>query len=343
MKIGLLTYHHSVNYGAILQSYATAKALQSLGHQVEFINIHQEETRGTNPVLFYFKLKALKRFMRTFYPPETREFISLDELRKAKLDYDCLIVGSDQVWNPDISKDNCLAYFLDFGGDNLLRLSYASSFALSKWPDDKKSLLSEINRALHRFKDISVREKTGAYLLKTLFGLDSAIVIDPTMLHENYDEVTGPVNENGKVVAYLLNRTTLQMERSIELSKVYGQSPRLISTIRPYKGFNYVYPPSIESWIKYIGGAGLVITDSFHGLAFSLLYKRNFVVITPENGRNSRLIDLLATYGLSDRYFNETDNIPYNKLLNTSIDYDAVYKVLNEERKISWNFLKRNL
>lgn len=343
MKIGLLTYHHSVNYGAMLQSYATVKALRSLGHEVEFINIRQEETRGTNPVLFYFKLKALKKFVHKFYPPETREFDSIEELRKADFNYDCMIVGSDQVWNPQISKDKCLAYFLDFGGEDIRRLSYASSFALSKWPTNNNELTAAVAKALNRFSGLSVREKTGQQILKETFHLDSTLVVDPTMLFEDYDEVTGHVNENGNVVAYLLNRTPMQMQKAIELSKAFGKRPKLISTIRPTKGFAYVYPPSIEGWIRYIGGAGLVITDSFHGLVFSLLYKRNFVVITPENGRNSRLKDLLTSYGLSDRYFLETDDIPYNKLINTPIDYTCVFKIMNEQRNSSWEFLISNL
>lgn len=339
MKIGLLTYHHSVNYGAMLQSYATAKALRSLGHEVEFINIRQEETRGTNPILFYFKLKALKKFIRKFYPPETREFTNVEELRNANFDYDCLIVGSDQVWNPQISKDKCLAYFLDFGGENVKRLSYASSFALSKWPTNNKALTASVAKALNRFSVLSVREKTGQQILKDTFYLDSTLVVDPTMLFENYDEVTGHVNENGDVVAYLLNRTPIQKQKSIELSKAYGKRPKLISTIRPTKGFAYVYPPSIEDWIRYIGGAGLVITDSFHGLVFSLLYKRNFVVITPKNGRNSRLKDLLSSYGLADRYFLESEEIPYDKLINSPIDYNYVFPIIDSQRKMSWEFL----
>lgn len=344
MKIGLLTYHHSSNYGAIMQSYATARALKELGHDVEFINIEQPEKKSSKAFIFYFKLKAFKRFMDKFYPPETKVFASLDELQKADLDFDCLIVGSDQVWNPQISKDKCLVYFLDFGKPDIKRLSYASSFALKEWPKDKENLLLEIDRCLHRFKAISVREKTGADLAERLFGLKASVVVDPTMLHDNYDEITnGPVQENGEVIGYILNKTPLQLEKSRILAKKIGKKPLMISTIWPKRGFRYVYPPSIESWIKYIGGAKFVMTDSFHGLAFSLIYKRNFVVITPNNGRNSRLKDLLDSCGLGDRYFMETDDIPYDRLIHNPIDYGKVYESLNVRKEFSWNFLKENL
>ena len=342
MRIGLITYHHSVNYGAMLQCYATVRALQQLGHQVELINVRQEEGRSNFPV-FYFKLKALKRFRQRYYPLETEEFHTIEELQSSNLDYDCLVVGSDQVWNPDISKDKCIVYFLDFGGEKIKRVSYASSFGLTEWPEGKMNLLPKIKRALSRFDAISVRESDGVKLLSEVFGLDGKVVVDPTMLHDNYNEITGPIANNGKVVAYLLNRTPDQLKKTRDLAKQYGQRPLMISTIRPYRGFKYVYPPSIEQWIKYIGGASLVVTDSFHGLVFSVLYKRNFVVITPENGRNSRLKNLMQTLGLMDRYYNDMDDIDYKRFARENVDYDKVMVILDKQRSLSWSFLKDSL
>ena len=117
----------------------------------------------------------------------------------------------------------------------------------------------------------------------------------------------------------------------------------MISTIRPTLGFRYVYPPSIENWIRYIAGAKFVITDSFHGLAFSLIYKKQFVVISPSNVKNSRLKDLLKSVGLEDRYFDESDPIIYHELQNKKIDYDKVNSKLDILKKISWNYLKNAL
>lgn len=343
MKIGLITYHHSINYGAVMQSYATCRALRELGHEVELINIEQPEKKSSRSFIFYFKLKAFRRFMQQFYPQETCVFHSLEELRAHKFNYDCLIVGSDQVWNPDISKDKCMAYFLAFGDEKTKRLSYASSYGIERWDDEKRSLLEQINKALRKFHAISVREATGAVLTKSLFGLEASVVLDPTLLHSRYDEITGPFEENHKIVGYLLNRTPVQIEKSIALARELGAKPIMISTIWYTKGFTYVYPPSIERWIRYIGGSRFVITDSFHGVAFSIIYRRNFLVITPENGKNSRLRDLLSTCELMDRYFTDSDEIPYKDIVNVDIDYNRVYELLNKQKEFSWNYLKENL
>ena len=177
MRIGLLTYHHSANYGAVMQSYATCRALKELGHEVEFINFRQDEKRSNSSIIFYFKIKVFDRFMETFYPSETKVIQSMDDLNAIASNYDCLMVGSDQVWNPGISQSKCLAYFLDFGESDIRRISYASSFGISKWPEQYQSLLPSINSSLHRFCSISVREETGKYLLNSLFKLNSQVVL----------------------------------------------------------------------------------------------------------------------------------------------------------------------
>ena len=343
MRIGLLTYHHSANYGAVMQSYATCRALKELGHEVEFINFRQDEKRSNSSIIFYFKIKVFDRFMETFYPSETKVIQSMDDLNAIASNYDCLMVGSDQVWNPGISQSKCLAYFLDFGESDIRRISYASSFGISKWPEQYQSLLPSINSSLHRFCSISVREETGKYLLNSLFKLNSQVVLDPTLLHADYNEITGSIVNNDEVICYLLNRGKLQLEKTIRLSRSLGKTPKMISTIRPTFGFRYVYPPSIENWIRYIAGAKFVITDSFHGLAFSLIYNKQFVVISPSNGKNSRLKDLLKSVSLEDRYFDENDPIIYRELQNKKIDYNKVNSMLEILKKVSWDYLKNAL
>lgn len=343
MKIGLITYHHSNNYGAVLQSYATCKALLALGHNVQFINIQQLEKKRLRHIVFIPKYLSFKRFTQKFYPQETPYIHNLQELRNMHLDYDCLVVGSDQVWNPNISLDKCLAYFLDFGGEKVKRISYASSFGLSDWPQEKKNLIAPVTIALKRFNNISVREKTGQELLTRLFGVNSKVVVDPTMLHNDYHEITGEIKANNEIICYLLNRTQEQLEASRFISKTLNTPLKLISNVYPIKGFKYVYPPSIENWIKYIGGAKLVITDSFHGLVFSLLYKRNFIVFAINNGRNSRLIDLLQSVGLEDRYFTDLKKLQSSIHTIKKIDYQKVDSIIENKRKESWEFLKTSL
>ena len=165
MKIGLLTYHHSVNNGAMLQTYATVKALKQLGHDVLIVDVRQPEKKHSSLIggvvnLLYFKRnKDIQNFRNSFYPTLTRRYFSVDELRNDPPQVDCLVVGSDQTWNPDISKEMALAYFLDFGDEQLRRFSYAASFGISRWPDNS-TITSNVHNALNRFSCISVRIHT---------------------------------------------------------------------------------------------------------------------------------------------------------------------------------------
>lgn len=343
MKIGLLTYHNSTNYGAVLQCYATCRALQELGHKVEIINFCQDEKRSSRSFIFYFKVKNFLRFMDERYPQLTKPINSIHELKQFHMDYDCLIVGSDQVWNPQIAKDKLDAYFLNFGGDDKLRLSYASSFGVGEWPKDKENLVQDIKKNLEHFSAISVREETGKRIIQNNFDLHAQVVLDPTLLHKDYAELTGEILSNHQIVCYILNRSKKQLDAALQMSKCFGKKPRMISTIHYVKGFKYTYPPSIENWLQYMAGADFIITDSFHGLAFSLIYNKQFVVISPNNGKNSRLIDLLRLVGLENRYFLDTDEIPFEQLRTERIDYETVNLFLNKQRDLSWAFLKDSL
>lgn len=127
------------------------------------------------------------------------------------------------------------------------------------------------------------------------------------------------------------------------ISKQIGAPLRTITNVYPIPGFRYSYPPDVENWIKKLAGAKFVITDSFHGLVFSLLYKTPFVVFATPNGKNSRLKNLLELVGLSDRYVVDYNPNELKVILDRPIDYDKVHAILRDERKKSWDFLKNAL
>lgn len=340
MKIGLLTYHNSINYGAVLQTYATCRALQELGHEVEIIDFRQDEKKSSRSFVFYFKVKNFWRFMDERYPQLSEPIKTIEELKARKWNYDSLIVGSDQVWNPQIALDKLEAYFLNFGDDGVKRFSYASSFGIAEWPKEKNNYISVIKKSLSRFNAISVREESGQRLMKDVFGRKAKVVLDPTLLHRDYTELMGNVKSNHEVISYLLNRSTKQLEIVKHISFVMGKKPRMVSTIHYVKGFIYTYPPSIEGWLRYMSGAEFIITDSFHGLAFSLIFNKQFLVVSPNNGLNSRLLHLLKSVGLEHRHFFDTEEIPYDKILNEKIDYTEVNKRLDALRENSWSYLE---
>lgn len=332
-----------MNYGAVLQTYATCRALKELGHEVEIIDFRQPEKKSNWSFPFYFKVKAFNLFKQKYYAPYSEYIDSIEELKKKDFSYDCLMVGSDQTWNPNISRDKRLAYFLLFGKENCIRVSYASSLGVSSWPDKYKEDIPAIKEALSHFSAISVRETTGKALLANTFGINSTVVLDPTLLHTNYRELIGEVNLTNDVICCLLHRPPLQLKKVRDLCSELGEKGKVISTIRPVRGFSYVYPPSLEKWLSYIASAKFVITDSFHGVAFSLIFQKNFVVITPDIGKNSRLKDIMDTLGIANRYYYDTEEIDYNAIINSTINYNEVNKRLQKEREKSWIFLKESL
>lgn len=203
--------------------------------------------------------------------------------------------------------------------------------------------MEDISRALHNFNAISVREKTGGKILENMFKVKSELVLDPTMLHSGYDEIVNKIDETNNIVCYLLNRTKEQLKASRYVSKQLGKNAQLLTSVYPIRGFKYVYPPSIEDWIRYIAGASLVITDSFHGVVFSLLYKRNFIVIAVNNGKNSRLLDLLKMVGLENRYFTSMKQLEISDIYRKSIDYMQIDVVIKKNKDISLAFLVKSL
>lgn len=345
MKIGLLTYHTSVSYGATLQTYATCRILQKLGHEVELIDFRlDEEPSLLYKIAFFCKDHDTHKLWKRVYPKRSKYYPDMSSLQNAKMDYDCLMVGSDQTWNPDISRDKCLAYFLNFGPDKIKRVSYASSFGVATWPDKYQRLVPEIKRLLGRFDSLSTREEAGQKLLKKVFGYDAQIVLDPTLLIDDFSELSGPIDDNGMLNAFIMNRSDDQLKRVLELGKSMNKKPVMTSTIFPYRGFSYRYPPTIGKWLRYIGGADFVVVDSFHALVFCLKYQRQFMVITPDNGLNSRLQTLLHIVGLDDRFYYDTDkDIPYLSLVNSPINYEKVEKKLSIEIEKSILYLTKNL
>ena len=107
MRIGLLTYHKSYNCGAVMQTYATCKILRQLGHKVELIDLRQSEPIKLRHLIFIPRFIKFHYFFKKYYPKLTQHYHTLTELQQTKLNYDCLIVGSDQTWNPLISQKQC--------------------------------------------------------------------------------------------------------------------------------------------------------------------------------------------------------------------------------------------
>lgn len=346
MKISLITYHYSNNKGAFMQTYALCRYLKELGHEVQIVDIRQDE--GTNLGLLGRIAKELivgyrlKKDMHTLYPPLTRRYDTIEDLQKDPPVSDCYIVGSDQTWNPDISGKCMMAYFLDFGDDKVRRMSYASSFGKAEW-SGSEGVTEHIKQLLHSYYAISVREQQGADICKDVFDINPTVVLDPTFLNLEYPEFNKGIKQSNDFLCYKLNRTTDFWQNVGKVGEIISSKPILLNYNYPKRGFRYCFPPSLRTWMRKFAKAKFILTDSFHGIAFSLINRKQFVAILNSDGKNSRLINLMKTVGLEDRLYPSVESLLNDQKWRNPIDYNGVEKLLLPEIEKSREFLKQAL
>ena len=344
MKIALLTYFAADNYGATLQAYATIKAFEQCGHEVELVNFVIPESPHSLPkkVFLYPKHLKFERFRSQYFHSLTKSYKSTEELQADPPKTDCYLVGSDQTWNPDISLHMARGFFLDFGDENVLRASYAASFGKDEWDDTLWINEEDVKKLLNRFNFLSVRETSGVKLLQEKFGLkDVTQVLDPVLLFESYPELTESISPSHEIVLYKLANSADFYDKCRIIGKRLSLPLRSIGSIRRIKGVRCSYPESLEGWIRRIASAKYVITDSFHGTVISLLYGRQFVSCVGNPKRVTRLRSLLDLLDLSDKFMtDDSDADAITAKLKEPIDYIRVHKRLEDLRVPSYEFIK---
>ena len=348
MKIGVLTYHKERSQGATFQAYATYRALRELGCDVEVIDLERKtfahsalQRAIVKPYFFLFEHRQ-DLFRKEFYPPYSRHYANLEELQAKPPIIDAACVGSDQTWNGKIAMpENALAYFLDFGPKGMYRFSYASSFGYPKWMIDDEEKTKRIGELMKSYVGLSVRETTGAQIIKDKFGLDATVVCDPTILHTNYDEFTQGLKQQNEMVCYFLfNYSDNLVKANHEISDFLKIPARWVG--RPYfvRGFKNSYFPDIVTWYRRIASAQFVATDSFHGTVAALICKKPFVVLYRDYGLSSRIVDLLTQVGLEDRIYFNYEAFAASNSWKQPINYDEVGRKLNAYRERSWAYLR---
>ena len=192
---------------------------------------------------------------------------------------------------------------------------------------------------------VSCREQSGVKLLNDVFGVDAVNVLDPTLLHKSYPELTGEIIETNTLAFYPLSGYPGLESFCRELASLQGLEFVNVNK-KTYMIRRIAWDrPGVEEWVKSIAGARLVVTPSFHGLAFSLIYHRQFVVVQNENGGavSTRIKSLLNLLGLEDRFFTSIDQLRHSDILSKEIDYEAVDARLERLRKESNDYLRKLL
>lgn len=371
MRIGILTLPLHTNYGGILQAYALQTVLERMGHQVVVFGTTSNKIRPIiSRILFFFHNlpiigKQVSNFMNR-HQGIAREVIShniqtfidryvyLKEIHRFKelnaKDYDALIVGSDQVWRPIYFprwQQPIENAFLSFAQDwKVMRIAYAASFGTNEWEySDKQTQICK--KLLHYFDAISVREENGVKLCKKYFDVDALQVLDPTMLlvREDYIRLLKK-NNTPKSKGNLLNYVLDSNENIIHLIDKLAVKKHLIpfSVNNPFeyddtKPLNMRIKLSVESWLRGFYDAKFVVTDSFHACVFSILFKKQFVVVGNRERGMARFESLLQMFGLENRLVPPDSEVCSLPMIN----YDVVYKKYDKLKEMSFAFLQNAL
>lgn len=364
-KIGLLNFHYSDhNYGAVLQAAALQRAVINLGFkETENINFIPPTPKKTlknkvGDLLRALGLKAkheraqvshngeFEKF-RQEYIKTSNVYHSSQELSKSN--YSAIIVGSDQVFRPAMTQANASSYFLDFVSDNATtKIAYAASFGVDKWEASNPyaANITHFKTLLQDFSAISVREDSGVDICKKTFNVTATQVLDPTlligesffhdMIKQNIDDYS---TYKGKLVYYKLDCDQTFFNC---LDRLTDETGLLQENI--YYGVDNTNRQSylpVKAWLSAIYNSDLVVTDSFHCVCLSILFRKEFICVANPDRGIARLSSLLEPLGLENRLYDSSDNVDYKKL--TKIEWDKVENELEKKRIHSFSFLKTSL
>jgi hypothetical protein len=360
MKILTITFHYGTNYGAVLQAYALQQKIQSLGHEnlvfthpenkqyyqkVSFSNPYVTlRTLYINLMLFIRKKKHLRliKSFKDFHTDHlnlTREYNSMEDLRNNVPDVECLITGSDQVWNMSSRSEFRPAHFLDFGKQNLLRFSYAASIEKLNYTKEQKE---QAKKCLSCFKGISVREQSAKEYIESFTSHKVEVVLDPVFLltKEEWRTVAkGPRIKEPYILCYQVLSNKNMQKVVNKLSKDTGYPiVSICNGTHKWIRSDYTYfDVSPEEFIGLYDNAAVVVSSSFHGTAFGFIFNKPTYSLI-KNVSSNRASDLLNKLEMSEFLISSVENLPEPK-----IDEVLLNKNLEKEREKSIDFIKRML
>lgn len=354
MKIGILTFHCAHNYGAMLQCYALQEYLAARGHEVSVVDYRPDYlTQGyARHALHHWisrnPLRAVKRLLTEpfLYRARGKRWDGFDRFMRTKLhltsyhpvsdyeNFDLIIVGSDQIWSTRLTGEKFDPVF--FGKGLACRvISYAASMSPCHLSDEERNTLPEL---LQNLDALSVREAELAEMIRPLTEKEVQVVCDPVLLltQEEWGRICVPVKQKRPyVLCYNLLRSEVCMEQTRKISMELGyEVVEITSMLRLSKsGQRCLQTLDPISFVSYFKEAAFVVTSSFHGTVFSVLFHKPFYAIGLGNlgGRSAALLERLK---LKDRLLEQASG-----RASLKIDYAKVDRLLSEFREKSMKYL----
>ncbi len=355
MKIGILTFHRAINYGAVLQCFALQEVLKEFGHEVWLIDYRQARVEKTDRCIFstrerfnflltghlrtflnYNRSKTIRESIYKRFDNYLNNFFCLtNSCSKDAIpqNFDIYIIGSDQVWNTNICDGLDPVFWGDFQKDDSSKLiAYAASTSLENLGKIENDVLK---RHLLSFSNISVRERKIANFLnaRSLLSFEVKTVLDPSLLVNSsvWDSMIDSKVNDGDYVLYFgvrpcLSRSNVLEVKANKLARKIGANVKTIN-------FETDSPEDFVSKFRF---AKAVITSSFHGVAFSLIFNKNLYAIKYGDEQDARYCDLLNEIHAEHLLYGiDMDNEEF-----CDVDYKLINSSLSELRRSSFKFLK---
>jgi hypothetical protein len=364
MKIGILTFHRAHNYGALLQAYALQTFLKNLGHEVNLIDYWPEYHRSDYKLIpnfksrsFSGKIKAVLYFLIGFFKILKRsrgyeQFIVKQfnlscnprfktDIEIKYLEYDAVVYGSDQIWrysNYDTFEGFSDVYFGAYPKNVKKKVAYAASMGVINSSKIEESYLKSV---LHNFNSISVRENNLKSVIEKILGHPVPLVLDPVFLLNrnqwlNLNAASNILPKEKYIFFYHLTFSKDAINFTNSLKAYYGfRIIEIRGRVAPLLfGNRYAQTASPSDFISLIQNAEIVVSTSFHGVAFSLLFEKQFYALGMNNNSN-RVQTLLGELGVSRRYLKKSESFD----LNEKIDYGIINKSISLLKDKSQKYL----
>lgn len=334
-NIGILTFQNANNYGAVFQAFALQTTLEKLGVNAKVVNYDSQ------PMM-------LKRMQKKVFAQFIEENLHLTSFanEKEKIDtkgLDAILCGSDQVWNPHLTQKDT-TYFLDFVDQDIQKVSYAASIGLTE--ENCKEYQDIFKKYLPDFDKISLREESNVpYIQNLLQGKKKVQAnVDPSLLLTKEEYLKAfhlPLDSSEEyifVFSYAYDPKLYDFANMLSLQTGYK-----IVALTFYNDGSFVDNAKVlmnvkpEDWLMLFNRAKIVLTDSFHGMMFSMVFQKPFYVYTPNRYNVARIKDALEKFGLKDRTLKTVRNI---KDVSFSLDYQNVNQVICAEKEKSMEYLK---
>lgn len=369
-KIVILTWLHNGNYGSILQGFALQRYLRNEYYDVQNIDLRPSMIeklkncfKQRNPFFLLINekisayiankscsdIESLRRRENKFNAflinkfNLTRTYHQFSELSEVNNAYDAYVCGSDQIWSPMLLSPS---YYFNFLSDDAKKISYACSFGMSKIPISKRT---RIKKMLMRYDAISVREDIGLNIVESLTHKNAVITVDPTMLLSatDWDAILcdRPLYNKPYMFCYFLSYNSEYWQKAVDIAKQNGLQMIVVPTTKEsYKlGDIQICDAGPEDWVNLVKNASIVVTDSFHGCVFSIIYKRQFCVFkrfSDKNSvsQNSRVYTLLSAYKLEKCLVDNVSQFQPTEILEE--EYNDVLTLVKERSTQSMEWLK---